>query len=193
MAIALVGRVGDEVHGTAHEFAKLLPSGGPATITIDNPGQYDRITGVVVNADTSATRDRAGEWIYHRDSQDVSARASADFRKPYVTHRRPLRGTHAASPHARVTISFSDRMFMLTTKTVKLVDAKGHSVRTRLALTTKGRKRRAGAGADKVVLTPAKPLRKHARYEVRLSGDLRDFGGNALRPSALRWSFTTHR
>jgi hypothetical protein len=44
-----------------------------------------------------------------------------------------------------------------------------------------------------VVLTPAKPLRRRARYEVRLSRDLRDFGGNALRASALTWSFTTHR
>ena len=46
---------------------------------------------------------------------------------------------------------------------------------------------------DKVVLTPSKPLRRHARYEVRLSRDLRDFGGNALRPSALTWSFVTGR
>jgi hypothetical protein len=46
---------------------------------------------------------------------------------------------------------------------------------------------------NKAVLTPAKPLRKNARYEVRLSRDLRDFGGNALRPQALAWSFTTHR
>ena len=193
MAIALVGRVGDEVNGAGHEFVKLLPSGGPATITIDNPGQYDRLTGVVINADTSATRDRFGDWIYHRDSQGVSARASADVTRPYVAHRRPLRGTHAASQRARVTISFSERMFMLTTKTVKLVDSKGHTVKTRLALTTKGRKRTAGAGADKVVMTPTKPLRKHARYDVRLSDDLRDFGGNSLRQSALRWSFTTHR
>jgi Bacterial Ig-like domain len=192
MAIAVVGRVGDEVHGTAHEFLKLLPSGGPATITIDNPAQYERITGVVINADTSATRDRFGDWIYRRDSQGFSARASADVKGPWVTHRRPLRNTHAASPHARVTISFSERMFMLTTKTVKLVDSKGHVVKARLALTTKGRKRRAGAGADRAVLTPVKPLRKHARYQLRLSSDLRDFGGNALRPSALTWSFTTH-
>ena len=153
----------------------------------------DRITGVVINADTSATRDGFGDWVYHRDSQGVSARASADFTAPHVTHRRPLRGTHAASPHARVTISFSDRMFMLTTKTVKLMDSKGHLVKTRLSLTTKGRKRSPGAGADRAVLTPAKPLRKHARYEVRLSRDLRDFGGNSLRGSALSWSFTTHR
>ena len=194
MAIALVGRTGDEVNGTAHEFLKLLPFGGPGTITIDNPGQYERLTGVVVNADTSATRDNTiGDWIYHRDSQSTIARVSADFTAPHVTHRRPLRGTRAASARARVTINFSDRMFALTTKTVKLVDSKGHMVNAKLALTTKGRKRRAAAGADTAVLTPSKPLRKRARYEVRLSRDLRDFGGNALPDAALTWSFVTRR
>ena len=38
-----------------------------------------------------------------------------------------------------------------------------------------------------------KPLRKHARYEVRLSRDLRDFGGNALPPSDLRFAYRTRR
>jgi methionine-rich copper-binding protein CopC len=194
MAIALVGRTGDEVNGTAHEFLKLLPYGGPGTITIDNPGQYDRITGVVINADTSVKRDTTiDDWIYQRDSQSTSARVSADFTPPHVTHRRPLRGTHAASIHAHVTINFSDRMFMLTTKTVKLVDAKGHMVAAKLALTTKGKKRSAAAGADTAVLTPNKPLRRHARYEVRLSRDLRDFGGNPLPNAALTWSFVTRR
>jgi methionine-rich copper-binding protein CopC len=193
MAIALVGRTGDEVHGTAHEFLKLLPSGGPGTITIDNPSQYDRLTGVVINADTSATRDSFGDWIYHRDSQGVSARASADFTRPYVRHRRPLRNSRAASTHARVTINFSERMFELTTKTVKLVDSKGHMVKAKLALSTKGKKRSAAAGADTAVLTPTKPLRKHTRYEVRLSRDLRDFGGNALPAAALTWSFVAKR
>src|SRR3954469_16817774 len=46
MAIALVGRRGDEENGTASRFMKLLPNGGPATITIDDPGQYQRLTAV---------------------------------------------------------------------------------------------------------------------------------------------------
>jgi hypothetical protein len=193
MAISVVGRVGDEVNGTAEEFMKPLPAGGPETITIDNASKYDRITGVVVNADTSASRDNFGDWRYHRDQQNVIARASSDFSGPWVTHRRPVRNTRAASPRARVTIDFSERMFILNSHTVKLFDAKGRLVKTRLALTSNGRKRSAAAGATRVVMTPTKPLRKKARYEVRLSRDLRDFGGNALRPVALAWSFTTHR
>src|SRR5207237_281351 len=103
MAIAVVGRVGDEVHGTAHEFLKLLPSGGPATITIDNPAQYERITGVVMNADTSATRDRFGDWIYRRDSQGFSTRAtscgSAVTCATSVATRCDLRRSPGRSPH----------------------------------------------------------------------------------------------
>jgi hypothetical protein len=194
MAIALAGRIGDEVHGHTQEFLKLLPSGGPGTITIDNPSQYERLTGVVINADTAAKFDsNIQDWIYRRDSQPFSARISADFKAPYVTHRRPLRNTRSASPHAHVTINFSERIFDLTSKTVKLVDSNGHAVKATLGLTTKGKKRRTAAGADTAVLTPAKPLRRHARYEVRLSSDLRDFGGNALRTSALKWSFVTRR
>jgi hypothetical protein len=194
MAIALVGRTGDEVAGTSKEFLQLLPYGGPGTITIDNPGQYDRLTAVVINADTSATRDTTiSDWIWHRDGQGVSVRVSADFKVPWVTRRKPGRDARRTSTRAPVSISFSDRMFELTSKTVKLVEPSGRTVKSKLALTTDGRKSRAAAGANRVVLTPQTPLRANTRYKVRLSRDLRDFGGNALRPSALTWWFRTKR
>src|SRR5207247_10860746 len=93
----------------------------------------------------------------------INPRAWADSTAPHVTHRRPLRGTHRASTRARVTVSFSDRMYELTTKTVKLVGPNGRSVGAKVALIRNGKKSRATAGADKVVLTPSKPPRRHAR------------------------------
>jgi hypothetical protein len=84
-------------------------------------------------------------------------------------------------------------MFELTTRSVKLVGPNGRSVKAKLTLTTHGRKARATGGARKVVLTPARPLASAARYELRLSRDLRDFGGNALPASSLKWSFHTRR
>jgi methionine-rich copper-binding protein CopC len=148
----------------------------------------------VINADTSATRDTTiSDWIWHRDSQRITARVSADFIAPSVTNRRPRRNTHSASTRAHVSISFSDRMFELTSKTVKLVAPDGRSVSTKLALTTNGKKSGAAAGATRVVLTPRRRLRARTRYKVRLSRDLRDFGGNALPASALTWSFVTKR
>jgi hypothetical protein len=195
MAIALVGRTGDEVHGTSHEFLNLLPGGGPGTVTIDNPGQYERLTAVLVNADTSESRysQVAGDWLWTKDNQPINARVSADFHAPSVTHRWPHPGTRRASRWGHVSVTFSERMFELTTRSVKLVAPNGRSVKAKLSLSTKGHKSQAEGGARKLVLTPLSPLRKGTRYELRLSRDLRDYGGNALPTSALEFAFRTRR
>jgi hypothetical protein len=195
MAIAVVGRTGDEVNGTSTEFVKALPKGGPAILTIDNPSQYDRLTGVVINADTSqgGFSRQLQDWDWLRDSQSINARVSADSTPPSVTHRAPQAGARRASTRTRVVVGFSDRMFQLTPKTVRLVGPGGRSVKAKIGLTFKGRKSSSAAGANKIVLTPRAKLQRGKRYEVRLSRDLRDFGGNALPASALRWSFVTKR
>jgi hypothetical protein len=195
MAFALVARTGDEVNGSATRFLKLLPNGGPGTITIDNPGQYERLTAAIVNADTSESRysQLAGDWLWTKDDQPINARVSTDFHAPRVTHRWPKPGTRRASRYAHASVTFSERMFELTTRSVKLVAPNGRSVKAKLALTTKGRKASAESGARKFVLKPLSPLRRNTRYELRLSRDLRDYGGNALPSSALEFAFRTRR
>jgi hypothetical protein len=84
-------------------------------------------------------------------------------------------------------------MFVLSTGSVKLVGPNGRSVKAKLSLSTKGRKSRAESGARKFVLRPLARLHKNTRYELRLSRDLRDYGGNALPSSALRFAFRTKR
>ena len=195
MAIAVIGRVGDEVNGSSQTFVKQLPNGGPGVMTIDNPGQYDRLTAAVINADTSQDgfSRQLQDWDWKKDSQRINARVSTDSTAPSVKVRSPRPGTHRASTRTRVKVSFTERMFELTTKSVRLIGPGGHSVKAKLALSSKGRKARAAAGADNVVLTPRSRLRRGTRYEVRLSRDLRDFGGNALPASSLKWSFVTKR
>jgi hypothetical protein len=195
MAIAAVGRVGDEVHGTSAVFVKQLPNGGPGVITIENPGQYERLTAVVVNADTSQDgySRELQDWDWKRDAQTINARVSVDATPPSVKNRAPQPGTHRASTRTRVKVSFSDRMFELGKRTVRLVGPGGRSAKVKVGLTYKGRKASAASGPNAVVLTPQKRLRRGTRYEVRLSRDLRDFGGNALPASALKWSFVTKR
>jgi hypothetical protein len=195
MAIALVGRTGDEVNGTAQEFVKLLPRGGPGVVTIDNPGQYDRLTAVVINADASADRysQILQDWVWKKDSQAIDARVSADFTPPSVGRRSPKAGARGTSTRSHVKVSFSDLMFTITRRTVRLIGPGGHTVKATQRLTSGGRSARATGGADRVVLTPTAKLRRGARYTVRLSRDLRDFGGNALPASALHWSFVTKR
>jgi hypothetical protein len=195
MAIAVVGRTGDEVNGTSTELIKLLRNGGPGTITIENPAQYERLTAAVINADTSQDgfSRQLQDWDWRKDSQAINARVSTDTTAPKVKSRAPRAGTHRASTRTRVKVSFSERMFELSSKSVRLVAPGGRSVKAKIALSTRGRKARSTAGADKIVITPRERLRRGKRYEVRLSRDLRDFGGNALPASALKWSFVTKR
>jgi hypothetical protein len=195
MAIALVGRTGDAVTGTSEQYVKLVSKGGPGTITIQNPGRFDRLTAVVVNADASATRfsRTLSDWVWRHDSQSINARVSADFTAPSVRRRGPKANARNASTRTRVGVSFSDRMFELTPKTVVLIGPNGRSVRSTLGLTSAGKKTSSAAGADRVVITPRARLRRGTRYRVRLSRDLRDFGGNALPSSDLNWSFVTKR
>lgn len=195
MAIAVVGRTGDEVNGTSTEFVKKLPNGGPGLITIENPGQYERLTAAVINADTSQDgySPQLRDWAWTKDAQAINARVSTDSTAPSVKSRAPQPGTHRASTRTRVKVKFSERMYELTSKTVRLVGPSGHSVKAKLGLSLKGRKSRTAKGGDTAILTPRGRLRRGTRYEVRLSRDLRDFGGNALPASALKWSFTTKR
>src|SRR3954469_745846 len=195
MTIAAVGRAGDEVNGTSQDFVKQLPNGGPGLITIPNPAQFERLTAVVINADTSQDgySRQLQDWDWKRDSQTINARVSTDATPPSVKSRSPRAGARRASTRTRVKVRFSDRMYELTTKTVRLIRPGGHSVKAKLGLTFKGRKASTASGADTVVITPRARLERGKRYEVRLSRDLRDFGGNALPSSALKWSFVTKR
>jgi Big-like domain-containing protein len=185
MAIALVGRTGDEVNGTSEQFVKRLPNGGPGTLTLANPSRFDRLTAVAINADSSAIgySDFVSDWLWRKEFQHVNVRVSADFSRPTVRERTFSR--------KRVVIRFSNRMFELTSKTVTLIGPNGGAVKARLELTTGGKRSRVGAGAKKLAIVPLTTLRARTRYRVRLSSDLRDFGGNALRAPARSWSFRT--
>jgi hypothetical protein len=195
MAIALVGREGDETGGTSSELVKLLPHGGPGTVTLDNPSRFSRLTAVVVNADASATRfsRTLGDWVWEKDRQQVNVRVSADGTAPHVSRRSPRPRSRGVSTRSHVKVGFSDRMFVLGSRTVRLIGPRGRSVRARLDVTRKGRKVAAGAGADSVVIVPRHRLLPGTRYVAKLSRDLRDYGGNALPKSGLIWSFTTKR
>jgi hypothetical protein len=164
-------------------------------VTVDNPSQFSRLTAVVINADASADRysQILQDWLWKNDSEAINARVSADFTPPSVRRRSPKSGAHGSSTRSHVKVSFSDRMFTITRSTVRLIGPGGRTVKSKLRLTSTGRTTRSAAGADGLVLTPTEKLRRGARYSVRLSRDLRDFGGNALPATALRWSFVTKR
>jgi hypothetical protein len=67
-AIALVGR-DDDTHTTTTAL-RYLKKGGKATVTLDDPSKYERLTAVVVNADGRIKgRTRNGrDWLYLSDN-----------------------------------------------------------------------------------------------------------------------------
>lgn len=90
-AIALVGRTGPDPNGgTVTTSFAPMPSGGSAVVTLDNPGQFGRITAVVANADPS----RAGfdpvalDWVFTKDATGVVL-ALAQPGPPLVTTGAP--------------------------------------------------------------------------------------------------------
>jgi hypothetical protein len=61
--LALVGRIGSERHGRTVKSVDSSAGGGALSVTLSDPGRFQRITAVVVNADASA----AGYSAHHLD------------------------------------------------------------------------------------------------------------------------------
>ncbi len=74
--VALVGR--DDDTGTVTTVSKYLGKGGKATVALDDPSRFERITAVVINADTRIDgRARNGrDWDYLKDDASLKATLS---------------------------------------------------------------------------------------------------------------------
>src|SRR5262249_8678816 len=74
--LALVGRIGSEAHGSVVSRFIYRRHGGTMTVRLPDPRRFDRITGVLVNADTSAFgfSARRFDWNYLRDTAPFRAR-----------------------------------------------------------------------------------------------------------------------
>lgn len=75
-AVALVGRTGNDPNaGTVTTSLTPMPTGGTAAVYLDNPAQFGRVTGVVVNADPSQSGydQQADDYVYTRDASGVTA------------------------------------------------------------------------------------------------------------------------
>ena len=74
--VALVGR--DDDTGTVSTAVRYLGKGGKATVVLDDPSRFERITAAVVNADTRIKgRSRDGrDWNYLYDNAQLKASLS---------------------------------------------------------------------------------------------------------------------
>lgn len=70
--IALVAREGAPLTGTVVKRGSYLGKGGKGRVTLDYPGDYERITAVIVNADGRANGFQGNDWVYRKENQDFT-------------------------------------------------------------------------------------------------------------------------
>jgi hypothetical protein len=77
--LALVGRIGSERGGRVVSRLRFRRNGGGMTVRLDRPGRFQRITAVVINADTRAEgfSARRLDWNYLTDTAPFRVRARA--------------------------------------------------------------------------------------------------------------------
>ncbi len=77
--LALVGRIGSERHGRVVSRLSFRRRGGPLKVTLRQPGRFQRITAVVINADTRAEgfSARRLDWNYLTDTAPFRVRADS--------------------------------------------------------------------------------------------------------------------
>jgi len=75
--LALVGRVGSEREGQVISRLRYKRNGGSISVRLPEPGRFDRITAVLINADTAAFgfSPRRLDWNYLTDTAPFRARA----------------------------------------------------------------------------------------------------------------------
>ncbi len=75
-ALALVGRIGSEKRGRVVSRLTFKRRGGRMSVRLSRPGRFDRITAVLINADTRAFgfSARRFDWNYLTDTAPFRAR-----------------------------------------------------------------------------------------------------------------------
>jgi hypothetical protein len=193
-ALALIARTGDPVGGSYVVEMKRLRRGGTGKVVLDNPSQYSRITAALINGDSRQKGRTFGadwNWVGDRDTDGdgfedtgppFTALLSTDFKSPSLTHRSPSRGKKRVSRRAPVKVRFSEPMMFANKRTAVL-----------LAPGEKKVKARVEADGDKLALRPRSRLRPRTWYELVLSTDITDRGGNPIPAASRFWDFKTGR
>lgn len=186
-AIALVARAGD---ASTTRMADL-PAGGAGSVTLERPGDYQRITAVLVNADISQSGfdSRTEDWLFTKERQPYIARLTtgpptppppADITPPALSSRSPAPGATQVATGSPVTVGFSEFVSGVSADTFRLADAAGRGVAATVSY---------DPGSSIATLVPTRPLSDGERYTARLTGGIVDRVGNSL--ALTEWTFTT--
>jgi Bacterial Ig-like domain/Family of unknown function (DUF6055) len=172
-SLALVGREGGVPGGTMSEMVKRLPNGGNGSVTIDNPSRFERLTAVLINADSRITgaSQLTGDWLYGRDNQQYYARMSTDFTAPRVVRISPRTGSKRVSRKTAIKVTFSERVRGVTGKTLQLIASNGRAVGARVSFSN---------GSKVATIRPRHALSRNRSYKVRVSSAITDLAVNPL-------------
>jgi hypothetical protein len=193
-AIALIGRTGDAVGGTYVVEMKRMRRGGTRKVVLENPSQYSRITAALINGDSRQKGRAFGSdwnWVGDRDTDGdgvedtgpaFTTLLSTDFDSPSLNHRSPSRSKKGVSRRAPVKVRFSEAMMFANKRTAVLLGPGSKKVKARVE-----------ADGDKLALRPRSRLRPRTWYEVVLSSDITDRGGNPIPAASRFWDFRTGR
>ena len=183
-AIALVGRRGLAETGPVEVQLRELPKGGTGTVTLAQPSAFSRITAVLVNADVSETgfSQTAGDWLFSKNGAAVSAAVSTDFTPPRIKSRTPRPNQRGVSRRTSIVLHFSKAIVGATSRSVELIDGRGHRVRAGVRVS-----------GSTVTVTPRGGLRPNTHYTVLLTSAVVDRADNSVASDARRWSFSTRK
>jgi hypothetical protein len=180
---ALIGREGEQASGVPVVVLKRIPSGGQASVTLENPSRFARITAALINSDMtqSGFSQFSSDWDFTRDEQEISAHLSSDFTAPSVRKRSPGPGK-TASTKARVVVTFSEQVANVSDRTFNLLGPGGKQVSARIEY---------DRGKRQAHLIPRKRLRPGTKYVAKIGKTIVDKGDNPLPSKTLKWSFRT--
>ncbi len=74
--LALIARDGDALTGSVTKKRKYLSQGGKGSVTLSDPGRFERITAVLINADDRVKGFAEGDWVYSKDGAGFDVRLS---------------------------------------------------------------------------------------------------------------------
>lgn len=187
-SISIVGRTGTDTGGQATIVRAELPKGGRGTVTLENAGQYARVTAVIVNTDfrSDGFSRELRDWNWSHDNESISLALNDDV-APKLAAVAPKRNAKGVSTKSRVRLTFSEYVKGITARTVKITGPGGKTVKAKVSIADDEDNSR-----NVVFLKPTKRLAAGTKYTVKL-GSITDAAGNKIPSRQKTYKFTTAR
>jgi hypothetical protein len=166
-SLALIGATGGKPVVKIAE----LPKGGIGVVTLNDPGDYQRLTAALINGDTHQTgfSTTTNDYEFTRDQQQFQAVVSDDFTAPKIAK--------AASTSKGIKVTFSEPVRQVSAMTLRLLGPGGKRVRATVKFKP---------GAKTALLVPKASLLPPGIYRIATVAGITDLALNDLKPATSR-------